>query len=57
MVAFSEMFHAPFGFTVDELEGFKDFKLASGMLSATVNVAKSAQNYQILPNFAQRQLA
>jgi hypothetical protein len=35
--------------TVDELEGFKDFSLALGMLSATVNAANFAQIYPICP--------
>jgi hypothetical protein len=34
-----------FGFTVDELEGFKDFTLALGMLSTTVNAINFAQIY------------
>jgi hypothetical protein len=34
---------------VDELEGFKDFSLALGMLLATINVAESTQNNQICP--------
>jgi hypothetical protein len=33
---------------VDEVEGFKDFSLALGMLSATTNATNSAQNYQNL---------
>jgi hypothetical protein len=35
--------------------GFKDFSLASGMLSTTVNAANSAQICPKLPKFAQRQ--
>jgi hypothetical protein len=35
---------------VHELEHFKDFSLALGMLSATMNAAKSAQNCKNLPN-------
>jgi hypothetical protein len=38
-----EPLHATFGLTVHELEHFKDFSLSSGMLSAIVNVANSAQ--------------
>jgi hypothetical protein len=41
MVATNEMLHVAFGFTVDELEDFKDFNLASGMLLATVNATNS----------------
>jgi hypothetical protein len=44
-----ETFHVAFGFMVQELWGFKDFSLASGRLSATVNAANSAQNCQNLP--------
>jgi hypothetical protein len=40
---------------VHELERFKDFSLALGMLSATAYAANSAQNCQNLPKFAQRQ--
>jgi hypothetical protein len=47
------MLHATFGFR--ELWGFKDFSFASGMLSATVNEAKSTQNCPKLPKSAQRQ--
>jgi hypothetical protein len=50
------MLHVAFGF-MDELEGFKDFTLTLGMLSAIVNATKSAQIYPKLPKFAQRQLA
>jgi hypothetical protein len=39
------MFHIVFGFTVDELKGFKDFNLALGMLIATTNATKDAQIY------------
>jgi hypothetical protein len=46
----NELFHVVFGITVDELEGFKDFGLASSMLLANTNVAKFAQNCQNLPN-------
>jgi hypothetical protein len=49
-----------FGFMVHELEHFKDFSLASGMLSTVVNAAKSIQNCPKLPIFVkirQRQLA
>jgi hypothetical protein len=40
------MLHVAFGFTIDELKGFKDFSLALGMLSATINanLPKFAQN-------------
>jgi hypothetical protein len=34
---------------VQKLWGFKDFSLASGKLSATINAANSAQNYPNLP--------
>jgi hypothetical protein len=40
---------------VQKLWGFKDFSPSWGMLSATVNAAKSAQNCQNLPKSAQRQ--
>jgi hypothetical protein len=39
---------------VQKLWGFEDFSPSWGMLSATVNAAKSAQNCQNLPKFAQR---
>jgi hypothetical protein len=39
---------------VHELEHFKDFSLASGMLSATAYATNSAQNCQNLPKSAQR---
>jgi hypothetical protein len=39
---------------VEKLWGFEDFSPSSGMLSATVNAGKSAQNCQNLPKFAQR---
>jgi hypothetical protein len=39
---------------VHELERFKDFSLATGMLSATAYAANSAQNCQKLPKSAQR---
>jgi hypothetical protein len=39
---------------VQNLRGFKDFSQTLGMLSATANVAKSAQNCQNLPKFPQR---
>jgi hypothetical protein len=37
------------------LWGFEDFSLASGMLSATINAANSAQNCQNLSKSTQRQ--
>jgi hypothetical protein len=37
---------------VEKLWGFKDFTPSSGMLSATVNAGKSAQNCPKLPKFA-----
>jgi hypothetical protein len=46
----NEPLHAIFGLTVHELKRFKDFSLFSGMLSATVNAANSAQK---LPKTAQ----
>jgi hypothetical protein len=45
----NEQLHATFGFTIRELWDFKDFNLALDMPLATTNVAKSAQNYQNLP--------
>jgi hypothetical protein len=48
------MLYVAFGFTVNELKGFKDFNLALGMLLATLNAADSAQNCQNLPNSTQR---
>jgi hypothetical protein len=39
---------------VEKLWGFEDFNPNSGMLSATVNAGKSAQNCKKLPKFAQR---
>jgi hypothetical protein len=36
--------HVTFGLTVEKLWGFEDFSPSSGMLSATVNAGKSAQN-------------
>jgi hypothetical protein len=48
------MLHVAFGFTIDELKGFKDFGLALGMLLATVNAANFAQIYQNLPKSIQR---
>jgi hypothetical protein len=47
--------HVTFGLTVEKLWGFEDFSPSLGMLSATVNAAKSAQNCQNLPKFAHRQ--
>jgi hypothetical protein len=41
----NEMLNVAFGFTVDELEGFKKFSLALGMFLATVNAANFAQIY------------
>jgi Txe/YoeB family toxin of Txe-Axe toxin-antitoxin module len=40
---------------VQKLWGFKDFSQTLGMLSATANAAKSAQNCQNLLKSAQRQ--
>jgi hypothetical protein len=42
------MLHVAVGFTIHELEGFKDFSLVPGMLLATINVANFAQNCQNL---------
>jgi hypothetical protein len=39
---------------VEKLWGFEDFSPSLGMLSATVNAGKSAQNYPKLPKSAQR---
>jgi hypothetical protein len=39
---------------VQKLWSFKDFSRSLSMLSATANAAKSIQNYQNLPKFAQR---
>jgi hypothetical protein len=36
--------YVTFGLTVEKLWGFEDFSPSLGMLSATVNVGKSAQN-------------
>jgi hypothetical protein len=38
------MLHVTVGLMVQKLWGFKDFSLALGRLSATVNAANSAQN-------------
>jgi hypothetical protein len=46
--------HVTFGLTVENLWGFEDFSPSSGMLSATVNAGKSAQNCQNLPKSVQR---
>jgi hypothetical protein len=56
--------HVTFRLTVEKLWGFEDFSPSSGMLSATVNTAnsaqicpklpKTAQNCQNLPKSAQR---
>jgi hypothetical protein len=46
--------HVTFGLIVENLWSIEDFSLASYMLSTTVNVAKSTQNCQNLPKFAQR---
>jgi hypothetical protein len=46
--------HVTFGLIVEKLWGFEDFNPSLGMLSATVNAWKSAQNCQNLPKFAQR---
>jgi hypothetical protein len=37
---------------VQKLWGYKDFSQTLGMLSATINAAKSAQNCPKLPKFA-----
>jgi hypothetical protein len=37
---------------VEKLWGFEDFSPSSGMLSATLNAGKSAQNCPKLPKFA-----
>jgi hypothetical protein len=47
--------HVTFGLTVEKLWGFEDFSPSLGMLLATVNVGKSAQNCQNLPKFVQKQ--
>jgi hypothetical protein len=39
----NEMFHAGFGFMVEELQGFLDFSLSSGMLSTSSHAAEPAQ--------------
>jgi hypothetical protein len=44
--------HVTFGLTVEKLWGFEDFSPNSGMLSATVNAGKSAQNCPKLPKSA-----
>jgi hypothetical protein len=46
--------HVIFGLTVEKLWDFKDFSLALGRLSATVNAANSAQNCQNLPKFVKK---
>jgi hypothetical protein len=38
---------------VEKFWGVEDFSPSLGMLSATVNVGKTAQNCQNLPKFAQ----
>jgi hypothetical protein len=40
---------------VEKLWGFEDFSPSSGMLSATVNAGKTAQNCQNLPKSAQNE--
>jgi hypothetical protein len=42
-----------FGLTVEKSWGFEDFSPSSGMLSATVNAANSAQICPNLPKTAQ----
>jgi hypothetical protein len=44
--------HVTFGLTVEKLWGFEDFSPSSGMLSATVNAANSAQVCPKLPKTA-----
>jgi hypothetical protein len=44
--------HVKFGLTVEKLWGFEDFSPSLGMLSATVDAGKSAQNCPKLPKFA-----
>jgi hypothetical protein len=44
--------HVTFGLTVEKLWGFEDFSPKLGMLSATVNARKSAQNCPKLPKSA-----
>jgi hypothetical protein len=46
--------YVPFGLTVEKSWGFEDFSPSLGMLSATMNAGKSAQNCPKLPKFAQR---
>jgi hypothetical protein len=41
------MLHVTFGLMVQKLWGFKDFSQNLGMLSATTNAVKSAQNLPI----------
>jgi hypothetical protein len=41
--------HVAFNFMVDELEGFKDFNLALGMLLAIVNASNFGQIWPTLP--------
>jgi hypothetical protein len=47
----NEPLYVTFGLTVEKLWGFEDFSPSLGMLSATVNAAKSAQrrNFEIPP--------
>jgi hypothetical protein len=49
MVAFQRALHVTFELMVEKLWGFEDFNPSLGMLSATVNVGKSAQICPILP--------
>jgi hypothetical protein len=44
--------HVTFGLTVEKLWGFEDISPSLGMLSATVNAGKFAQNCPKLPKFA-----
>jgi hypothetical protein len=40
-----------YGFSLEELKGFKNFSLALGMLSMTINATKFAQICPKLPKF------
>jgi hypothetical protein len=46
--------YVTFGLTVEKLWGFEEFSPSLGMLSATVNVGKTAQNCQNLLKYAKR---
>ena len=52
MVASNKPLHVTFGLMVEKFWGFEDFSSSSGMLLATVNAGKSAQNYPKLAKFA-----